>query len=1291
MESHIESGSEEEEYSSALSEQPNIVYNPADIGSIIGLPLQSSIDLEIKRDKEERDDWSDRSSDSYNYLNDVPVQTAIANNSDDSLDMMDMPNLYNSQIEVVRSAFEFDNSVQPSNELHNENIKEENVNLNNTIKTDITEILENNEEYNKDELNISRYIEIDEVNEDLSNPIDMANNQMDGLSSATADSLNQPNLKLEPLDEQTINKNQHLRLPSESRGPPSPELESIMSDHNYSNQPDIEDNLSDNEQPSSNFQSTDNLPDLPLDKLLLKLVKPKLSALQNNGTAENKLLAHVITLLTSNTPPIDELLINIEKEVNSLKSNRTNAHPKSNEDILLTNEVGADNLTPNTELVHNNMDNSDKNDNIQMKENNSANVLDNENNVVLGNSIAVIESAVSEQVEPVSTIIVNNTANSIEKVVESVENVIVSHTTNSIDKGEESVVNVVASHTTNSIDKGESFMPTSSDQGLEQEDDLLSENHSEPGESNQQTEFSTSVSNLTEAYEEPPTNGVDILTNVETPTNIAVRPTSVVESPTHVEPSTNIVESAINDPTNQEVEQIGIGDNISVELAENITRLNSFGNNLRIQCLNLIHDLRSDVENTEQQKSNIYSKFVGNLESEFKEVCKEFKLVTGLIKPVVEKTAEEKAESARRLNQKSKEKLLANSSSDDETCDQDVNQPRSPVRSKRKRKTLRILSTESKECGADLNLRSSEENIVGTSRKRPRILDSGSESSDCKSLTSKQINSDAQSLIDKSRIVKSVDHNLNTDDNDNKHISDISDEFTENLICEPDSDSDFLKHEISKEKAEKQSNNGSLDSQMPELDLSKYILSEAASSCDTEEQIVHSGKLLDVDLNTSFECNENDICVRNEPCLESQTLTTAETVVQPVASRKNLSPNYDCDYENTQISDDDFHGFDNNIYIEPDIKSEHFGGDSFNGITDKDNAQIILPNENIILEEDPSNFEPEYYLSDGDLLKQQIGDFQQEKSPESDDDADVIEPDLGGQTTENVLKIKIEENTLSTVTTEQENEENVQDQLMETIEPENEEQLFEQIATEDLEQTVTAIANDVQREDEFVADNDFEATEDVNDDCYEDVVHLEEEIPEVESMEIIKMETDEITGAVQNESELVLNEQEDEPSNDKLEYLTDAPTLNGNIVTEITNKEQSKEREISISEIASIKLHEGTADDTLSKKKHDEILKSKEDLSSEAEIDKDKNVGMLEEDIIEDNAITLLDLNKEDTGITEIAQDDAEKIGKDDDEKDDEEKDDVESNDDDANEGDNELEDDAEVNSIDADDKEIDR
>lgn len=685
-------------------------------------------------------DYNQIKTENFSYMDDYEgVQPAIANcedeDSDISFNFMDIP--FDTALAI---------SSQPRAEPHEEN---------DVPRTAIKE---------EAELNISScYVEVEEI-------VHVADHQefpcAEIKTEFTTESI-APDDEGEPLS--PVVSEEH-----------SAELESIMSDHNYYNQPDETEPT--NSQPLSTSQD-----DMSLNQLL-RLIQPKASALPQDGQLE--LLSLVTTLLTDEKLPIEVILDDIVRSANALKSQFQTDVPSERND--------------------------DENDEI-----------------------------LEEQANPTVEL---NIQKHILPEIESIENDNISlipqpECASSLPLQEEGV------HSSNAEKEPRIASPVHSEDGS-----LYSEGHSEPAEYNPPAELLGTIPDdvVGESNVPPPT----------TPSQDDLMP-STGEAVVPVNPLFMCLE-----------------------------KLNMFGQNIVVRNSMLLRDMQTNCKTAkESTDTKLCTAFINCLDSDFKDLIKEFKTVMGLSKPVtvkVEKTAEEKAEAARKLNEKSKERWLASSSSDNDNVDQhNEDSLDSPVIMKRKRKRRRILSTESTEM-LKLQETNCQQDIVPPVVQTPPADHVDQENCPSDELTGQFVCENFNDSNKEAIEEKTVEVN-------SKEIRTIED-INKDLGLNEDNGADIPP-----------------DSQAS-LDLSKYHASQF-STYESESSLPSPNP---VEMNTYDEMEEDEFTVKNEYVEESQTILPKQ-VTEPNLAHEDSNAE-SVDYE--PLSDDEFHGFDKDTPFEDNVKME---------------------------------------------------------------------------------------------------------------------------------------------------------------------------------------------------------------------------------------------------------------------------------------------------------------------------------------------------------------------------------
>lgn len=260
-----------------------------------------------------------------------------------------------------------------------------------------------------------------------------------------------------------------------------------------------------------------------------------------------------------------------------------------------------------------------------------------------------------------------------------------------------------------------------------------------------------------------------------------------------------------------------------------------------------------------------YNDFIVTAETKFKELTKEFKLVTGLAAVKPQRTPEEKAAAAMKLNEKSKERWLAHSSSSssDENTNNERLRPEDDdddigVPMTRKRKRRRIRSTES-----STSIRSLEE---------PPLLE--------------------QPAV----VVAEHEDPRSTSETD----------CLEKLIYESDTDNDV------DEVAAAVNKEPSIGSE-----LEKYILPATESESDMDQLFVRQIDASDaMTVLPAADSQEIEVC--NELLMDaSQTVAATAPDSNETSMRLDRTNSIDYDVA-AHLSDDDFHGFDQHIHAETD-------------------------------------------------------------------------------------------------------------------------------------------------------------------------------------------------------------------------------------------------------------------------------------------------------------------------------------------------------------------------------------
>lgn len=694
-------------------------------------------------------DYNQIKTESYNYMDDYQcVQPAIEMCADESeipYDLMDIP---------------FDRAVEVGSTHSTESEEEHEIPLP-AVKEEA-------------ELNISNYVEVEEF-------VHVADHQVDPCDKIKSEF---PTESVASVDE------------AESLSPPvseeqhSAELESIMSDHNYSNQPDeIEQS---NSQPISASQDVaepqQNTTDMSLNDLLL-LIQPKASALPQDGQLE--LLSLVTTLLTDEKLPIEVILSDIVRSANALKSQFSTELPSERNDTAV-DEIVEEQADPRTEP-------------------NSQKQLLPENEPTDSDFMSSIPECASNLPLP-------------EEVVHS------------------SCV-------------GENPDITSS-----AEESFYSEGHSEPAEYNPPAELLGTIPN--DEVDEP---------NVPPP--LATSQDSMASAGDEV------------DPVNP--------------LSMCLEKLNMFGQNLVVRNAMLLRDLQTNCRVAKEIPSDIKicSAFITSLDSDFKDLIKEFKLATGLSKPVavkVERTAEEKAEAARKLNEKSKARWLASSSSDNDSAGQHDDSRDSPVIMKRKKKRQRFLSTESSEIVKPQETDCQADDVPPVVQKSPAVQ-------------TPPLHQIDEEMLPSDELAESLAYEDSTDSN-NEAIGENEVEVGSNKVRTiEDINNDLGLNEGNEDVG------GDIpaDSQAS-LDLSKYHASQFSSN---ETESIPSPN--PVEMNTYDEMEEDEVTVKNEYLVESQAILPVQS-----AGAELVDENSNAESVDYEPSDDEFHGFDKDIPFDDNVKME---------------------------------------------------------------------------------------------------------------------------------------------------------------------------------------------------------------------------------------------------------------------------------------------------------------------------------------------------------------------------------
>lgn len=701
-------------------------------------------------------DYNQIKSETFNYMDDYQcVQPAIENCDDD--DDADIP----SDIPYNLMDIPFDTVVAVSSQTSEESHEE--------YELPVVAVKE------EAELNISNYVEIEEV----VHVSDHQEIQSGELRTEFSIKSNAPDDEGEPL---------------------SQELESIMSDHNYSNQPDeIEQSSS---QPISTSQDSmetqQRTNDMSLNDLLL-LIQPKASALPQDGQLE--LLSLVTTLLTDEKLPIEVILSNIVRSANALKSQFSTVMPSER------NDNGNDDILPENESTE------------------SVNISLIPQPECAGNLPAPEDVVQSGNVEEESGI-------------------------------------------------------TSSAQT--EDESLYSEGHSEPAEYNPPVELLETIPD-------------DVVGELNVPPPITLSQDDCLPS---------------------------AGDEFvpANPLSMCLEKLNMFGQNIVIRNSILLRDMQTNCKIAKEisTDSKLCLAFINSLDSDFKDLVKQFKLVTGLSKPVtvkVEKTAEEKAEAARKLNEKSKARWLASSSSDNDTADQHNDDSRdSSVIMKRKRKRRRMLSTESSEivkpqetdCQTDI-----VPPVVQTTAHADQIDEEICPSDDL------------------------AEHLVYEDSNDSKKKAIAENEVE--VISKEVRNIEEINKDLGLNEDNEEVSVNTVDSQAS-IDLSKYHASQF-STYDSESPLPSPNP---VEMNTYDEMEEDEFTVKNEYIQESQSILPEQNIGPDLLNEDSNAESVD--YE--PLSDDEFHGFDkditfdDNVKLELDIGAERISG--FDTVEDGNNNDDIL-------------------------------------------------------------------------------------------------------------------------------------------------------------------------------------------------------------------------------------------------------------------------------------------------------------------------------------------------------------